>query len=383
MNFKDSEGGTVLNYAIGFSPEIFQALLVAGTNPNTENLAGRTPLSYAVERAGSGVVKLLLDAKAGPNDGKLDAPIFEAIKRGDTNTLELLLQAGANPNAEGRIDWPINFGNSSYPQGAIITPLLVAVSMNQLPTAKLLLKFKVDPDDSKWDSRSILFLVLDKPEFVKALLEAGANAEASEWRNSEFRPGQSQQHQHHQTLLQAAAGQNQPETVALLLQHGADPNAREERGDTVLHYAAFNLSDEKVFALLLNHKADPNLRNNDGKTPLDLVRERQQNKMGGASPEQIKLAGELADLLRQHGALDKLPDWDRITVSRPSANLSQTAFQRGTNDWNQFTLLETIVNLYANYGPNSYPTYSILFPDMAHIVIVRPVNIQPTQRESL
>ena len=47
-----------------------------------------------------------------------------------------------------------------------------------------------------------------------------------------------------------------------------------------------------------------------------------------------------------HGALDNLPHWDRITVSRPSANYSKTVFQKGTNDWNRFTLLETLLNFY-------------------------------------
>ncbi len=83
------------------------------------------------------------------------------------------------------------------------------------------------------------------------------------------------------------------------------------------------------------------------------------------------MAGQLADFLRQHGALDKLPDWDRITVSRPAANFSQAVFQKGTNDWNQFTLLETIFNQYKDYKPNSTPFPSILFPDLARIVILR------------
>jgi hypothetical protein len=74
----------------------------------------------------------------------------------------------------------------------------------------------------------------------------------------------------------------------------------------------------------------------------------------------------MAALLRAHGALDKLPDWDRITVSRPAANFSQPVFQRGTNDWNRFTLLEL---LYAKYNNRSS---ELDFADLAHIVVTRP-----------
>jgi hypothetical protein len=97
--------------------------------------------------------------------------------------------------------------------------------------------------------------------------------------------------------------------------------------------------------------------------------------------------------LRQHGALDKLPDWNAITVSRPAANFSQTVFQQGTNDWNQFTLLETIFNFYSAPSVSSGSISSgstfqsrlqqiigragggngkLPFPDLAHVTIVRP-----------
>ena len=109
-NLKDGNGRTVLNFAIGISPEIFQVLLESGTNPNTEDSNGRTPLSYAVERDNPKVVKLLLAAKADPNGGKLDAPLFCAIDKNDTASAELLLQAGAKPNATGKFDLPRQSG---------------------------------------------------------------------------------------------------------------------------------------------------------------------------------------------------------------------------------------------------------------------------------
>jgi len=361
-NVKDFDGRTPLNYAITVSPpEIFQALLKAGTDANTQDSQGRTPLSYAAERDGRPmIVKTLLDSQADPNGGKLDAPLLCAIHGKNTASAELLLQAGANPNLNGATDWPINFGGYSYPsylQGRTITPLFLAVSMNQLPMVQLLLKFKADPNDSQTDRRSVLFDALSDTNILEALLDAGAKVDPISADETQWTP------------LGAAANQNNASAVEILLKHGANPNVHNRNGATPLHWAAYQLADSNIFELLLANKADPNVRSSNGKTPLDELKERMKQN---STSEQLTLASQLADLLRQHGALDNLPNWDCITVSRPSSNFSMTIFQKGTNDWNQFTLLEAILNLYRYYSPRSYPSPSALFPDLARVVIVRP-----------
>jgi len=81
------------------------------------------------------------------------------------------------------------------------------------------------------------------------------------------------------------------------------------------------------------------------------------------------LAAQIADLLHQHGALDKLPDWDYITVSRPSANFSKAVVFKGTNGWNQFTLLETLLR---HYYFSRFDHLDLAFPDLTRVIIVRP-----------
>jgi Ankyrin repeats (many copies) len=174
-------------------------------------------------------------------------------------------------------------------------------------------------------------------------------------------------------LADAVANDNAA-SVEALLKHGANPNTPGVQGYTPLHYAYAR--DDKVLALLFAYKADPNVRNDQGRTPLDLLKELKQSNLTSAAEVKLKIDG-LIDLFHQHGALDKLPDWDRIAVSRPSANFSQTVFQKGTNDWNQFTLLETICGF--DQGDNR-PNNPLAFADLSHVVVVRPSTDGATSR---
>ena len=58
-----------------------------------------------------------------------------------------------------------------------------------------------------------------------------------------------------------------------LLDHGANPNARDKRGNTALHGAADGGHIE-IVVLLLSRKAERNVRNADGLTPADIARAR-------------------------------------------------------------------------------------------------------------
>jgi ankyrin repeat protein len=371
VNAQDNYGYTPLLLAAqNGQTNIAQMLLTAGANVNVEDSQGRTPLSFAVDGGSVEIIKMLLVAKADPNGGNLDAPLLVAISKKDAMSVELLLQAGANPNAKGAVTWDVFINGSSHWAAGhpSETPLFLAVSTKQLPMVQLLLKFKADPNDSQTDGQSLLFGTLDQPDILAALLDAGAKVDV--------RTPQSW------TLLSGAIPDTNAASVEILLKHGANPNATDNQGNTPLHVATDNLASDKIFQLLFNSKADPNVRNNQGRTPLEGLK---QILKDNPSLEKTYLDRfeHVADVLRQHGALDKLPDWDRITVSRPSANFSQAVFQKGTNDWNQFTLLEAIFNFYESQSPSFFSlpieqrlldrdySGSLSFPDLAQIVVVR------------
>jgi uncharacterized protein len=90
------------------------------------------------------------------------------------------------------------------------------------------------------------------------------------------------------TPLHSAAAARQAGIARLLIEHGANVNARQiELGFTPLHEAAGN-GDLEFAELLLARGADVNARMTDGKTPLAYALERKQN--------------EMAEFLRKHGA---------------------------------------------------------------------------------
>jgi len=72
--------------------------------------------------------------------------------------------------------------------------------------------------------------------------------------------------------IQSAASSGHEKIVELLLQHGADPNVREQGGYTPLHAAAQN-GDVEMIRTLLYGGADLALRNDDGKFPVNLALE--------------------------------------------------------------------------------------------------------------
>jgi uncharacterized protein len=86
---------------------------------------------------------------------------------------------------------------------------------------------------------------------VRLLLAAGAPADGDPANELGVRP------------VHAAAAAHDRESLAALLEAGADPNARQQGGFTALHAAA-HADDAEMAALLLSHGADPALRTDDG-----------------------------------------------------------------------------------------------------------------------
>jgi ankyrin repeat protein len=103
-----------------------------------------------------------------------------------------------------------------------------------------------------------------RPDAVRALLALGADVRPAS-KNGGF------------TALHSAIADDEglvtKDIVRMLLDAGADPNARSASGGTPLHTAAFT-GNIPVIDMLLAAGASPDAADDKGKTPLDVARER-------------------------------------------------------------------------------------------------------------
>lgn len=71
--------------------------------------------------------------------------------------------------------------------------------------------------------------------------------------------------------VHAAAAVSDRETMRMLLERGANPNAKQQNDVTPLHGAA-SRGDVEMATLLLAHGAEPGARTTDGLTPVEMAR---------------------------------------------------------------------------------------------------------------
>lgn len=199
-----------LNAIISGNTEAVQSLIAGKANlVSTRDAQGVSAVMHAIYRGRKDVLSLLINAHPG-----LD--IFEAAAAGQVQRLTDLLA--------------------------------------QLPT--LVNEYSAD------GFTALHFAAyFSQPAAAGLLIEHGANVAAVARNPTRVMP------------LHSAASSRNVAVVRQLLEHGADPNARQQSGFTSLHAAAQN-GDLETLELLLRHGADPNARNDDGKTPADMAKEK-------------------------------------------------------------------------------------------------------------
>ncbi|WP_257264172.1 ankyrin repeat domain-containing protein [Endozoicomonas sp. ONNA2] len=218
-----------------------------------------------------------------------EAALHMAALRGNKRIIELLVNQGADVNAEtyftgqtvmqcAHIHGPITplirlMVNAGL---KIDTPcdddkgkmLVHAVRENNCELVEFLLDkgAKVDDEIDKEGTALHLAVRLGQPEIIDMLIQHGANINARS-----FHMGMK--------ALHLAARLDQPDSIiAMLMKRGADINARDNNAETVLHHTA-HLDRPAIIDQLMNHGADINARNNEGRTVLHLVAESGQREI--------------------------------------------------------------------------------------------------------
>jgi ankyrin repeat protein len=121
-------------------------------------------------------------------------------------------------------------------------------------------------------------------EVAQMLLERGADP------NARYNDGRD-------TLYMALKG-GHTGLVQLLLKYGANPHTRGGDGETLLHVSS-RMGDRKVAQGLLELGADINSRDNEGRTPLQVALQKDENGYW----ERLRQKGkeEVVQLLLEHG----------------------------------------------------------------------------------
>ncbi len=278
-NLKGNGGTTPLMQAVLYGdPESVRLLLEGGADCNIKNNVGATALMWAVDDPVK--TRLLLAHRADVNarsDDSRTALMIAAGNVGSSEVMKLLLDRGADASVRSP-------GVTGYS-----APLLDAARIGDDARMRLLIErgavvtgLAFGPLASS--NRANCSKCLDM------LLERGDRARLSE------------------AALALAPPVNDGTAVRLLLDRGADPNAKDPDGYSLLMLVASSDSiPVETVRTLIERGADLNAKNPDGKTALDLARLR------GSTP--------IVDLLVKAGAKPGLAPSYEVPRPKPAATI--------------------------------------------------------------
>ena len=267
VNARDKDQATPLHFASsdGLS-KIILAFLDHGANVNAQNANGETPLhrvSQGSRWPGDGYplpAQLLLERGADVNarNKNQETPLHIASSLSMLEVARMLLDHGANIHAENvHGQTPLHIMS----QRAIHT-------RDESDLVQLLLSqgAEVNARDKNQATALLLACIHCKPKTAEGLLENGADIRAVNIH------GQNALHLVSHTDLYQGPSQDQfkLELATILLERGVDINGRDKDESTPLHLAS-RRGEEVITKVLLNHRAQVNAEDTRGQTSLHHV----------------------------------------------------------------------------------------------------------------
>jgi ankyrin repeat protein len=267
-NRKGPGGSTPLMYAALYGDaDSVRQLLAAGADPNLKNDAGATALMWAVYDLQK--TRLLVghgaDVNARSDNGRTPLMIA-ATRSGSTPVLQFLLDHGANPSVTSALD---------------ATPLSQAASAGDETAMRTLIARGADLKEAGLDALASA-MAADCTACIDLVIGSMPKTDISK------------------VMLFDTPPEGDDLQVKLLLDHGADPKARNRKGDSLLSkVCAADSAPPDLVKYLIDQGADVNAKGPQGQTALALA------TMHGHTPT--------VDLLLRSGA--KLSDGPSETVT--------------------------------------------------------------------
>ena len=219
--------------------------------------------------------------------------LWIAAKSGDYRMVAILLENGADVESETKIWARVA---PYYQQAAVraTKPIFASLAPDNNPgdnekTMRTLLRYGADTEAKDAYNRAPLHYAAARKwrEMVEILIDGGADVNVKEGGNGYTNdPGYTPLHY----AVWSYWPSEETATAKLLLDRGADVNARSEHGGTPLHSAA--TGHVNATKLLLDRGADVNAETNNGRTPLHQAAQFQFNFAGT----------DIVKLLLDHGA---------------------------------------------------------------------------------
>jgi ankyrin repeat protein len=281
VNVKNKYGRTALIEALSRDhKEIVQLLLCTGkVDVSVSDWSGWTALTQAIKNGRKEMVDLLLNTGKFDVDAKIHGwtPVLLAAREGHKDIVELLLGPGKAdvdkmPDRSALLRYAVGKGYKDLVEFLLgistdaskltdTWPLLALVAAERhRGIAELLGSGDIDLDAKGGDYNTTLLMDAaqrGRGDLVELLLNAGAEINARSHSGS--------------TALMIAAEYGRKDMVELLLNAGADVHAKKNNGIMALMVAAAVRNEKGIVELLLDRGADVHAKDKDGSTALILA----------------------------------------------------------------------------------------------------------------